>query len=133
MGLRLSAAFLLALAGAVSISCGGIVDPSQNQVDTFSGSIAPGGRATKAFSASQTGEIQVKMGTITPAAVPALGVQWVGAGDGSCNGQLWQSAVATSNTTIISNQIQSGNYCILVFDYIGLTVTANFSLTISHP
>jgi hypothetical protein len=129
---RVSAAFVLALAGAVSISCGGIVDPSQNQVQTFSGTVAPGGNSVNKFS-SQNGEIQVKMLTITPAAVQALGMQWVGSGDGSCNGQLWQSTIAASNTTGISAQIQSGSYCLIVYDYIGQTVTANYSLTISHP
>jgi hypothetical protein len=132
MRLRVSAALVLALAGIVSISCGGIVDPSQNQVQTFSGTVAPGGNSVSKFS-SQSGELQVKMLTITPAAVQALGMQWVGAGDGSCNGSLWQSTIATSNTTAISTQIQSGSYCLVVYDYIGQTVTANYSLTVSHP
>ena len=130
---RVSAALVLALAGAVSISCGGIVDPSQNSVDTFSGTVVPGGVSLSRFSASKTGEIQVKMLTITPAAVQALGIQWVGSGDGSCNGQLWQSTIATSNATAISTQIQSGSYCLAVYDYLGQTVAANYTLTISHP
>ena len=132
MRLRVSAALVLALAGAVSISCGGIVDPSQNQVQTYSGTVAPGGNFVNKFS-SQSGEIQVKMLTITPAAVSALGIQWVGSGDGSCNGQLWQATIAVSNTTAISTQIQSGSYCLIVYDYLGQTVTASYSLTISHP
>ena len=131
--LRLSAAFLLALAGAISISCGGIVDPSQNQVEPFSGTVQPGGLSAQHFSSSKTGEITVKVLTLTPASVPAIGVQWVGAGDGSCNGQVWQSTIATANTTAISGQILSGSYCLIVYDYIGQTVTANYSLTVSHP
>ena len=130
---RLTALLTLAFVGLICISCGGIVDPSQNQVEPFSGSVAPGGGSINRFTASKTGEIQVKMLTITPAAVSALLVQWVGAGDGSCNGQLWQSGVATQNATVVSNQIQSGNYCILVSEYIAQTVTANYSLTVSHP
>jgi hypothetical protein len=133
MRFRVSAAFLLALAGAISISCGGITDPSQNQVETFPGTVAPGGTSLSRFTASKTGEIQVKMLTITPAAVAALGMTWVGSGDGSCNGQVWQSTVAVSNTTAISGQIQSGSYCLIVYDYLGQTVTANYSLTVSHP
>jgi hypothetical protein len=131
---RVSAALVLALAGAVSISCGGIVDPSQNTVEPFSGTVAPGGISSVArFTAAKTGEIQVKMLTITPAAVQALALTWVGSGDGSCNGQLWQQAIATSNATAISTQIQSGSYCLIVSEYIPLTVTANYSLTVSHP
>jgi len=130
---RVSAALVLALAGAITISCGGIVDPSQNTVEPFSGTVVPGGVSLVKFNAGKTGEIQVKMGTITPAAVQALGIQWVGSGDGSCNGQLWQSTIATSNATAISTQIQSGSYCLIVYDYLGQTVAANYSLTVSHP
>jgi hypothetical protein len=130
---RVTAALVLALAGAVSISCGGIVDPSQNTVSPFSGTVVPGGISLVKFNASKTGEIQVKMLTITPAAVQALALSWVGSGDGSCNGQLWQQTIATSNATAISTQIQSGSYCLILSEYIPLTVTANYSLTVSHP
>ena len=130
---RVTAALVLALAGAVSISCGGIVDPSQNTVEPFSGTVVPGGVSLVKFSSPKTGEIQVKMLTITPAAVQALALTWVGSGDGSCNGQLWQQAIATSNATAISTQIQSGSYCLIVSEYLPLTVTANYSLTVSHP
>jgi hypothetical protein len=129
---RVTAALVLALAGAVSISCGGIVDPSQNTVSPFSGTVVPGGTSVVKFSSPKTGEIQVKMLTITPAAVQALALTWV-AGDGSCNGQLWQQTIATSNATAISTQIQSGSYCLILSEYIPLTVAANYSLTVSHP
>ncbi|MGH9144528.1 MAG: hypothetical protein ACRD2I_25605 [Vicinamibacterales bacterium] len=133
MPFRLSAAFLLALAGAISISCGGIVDPSQNTVDTFSGTVAPGGGSVQHFSAAKTGEITVKVLTLTPAAVPVLYVQWAGNGDGSCNGGLFQAGLGTANTTVISGQIVSGAYCVILSDYIGQTVTANYTITVSHP
>jgi hypothetical protein len=134
MRLRVSAAFLLALAGAVSISCGGITDPSQNQVDPISGTIQVGGARGHAFSASKSGEIQVKLTTLTPASVPYLGVQWVqGAGDGTCTGNQLQVNFAPANTTAITGQIVSGNYCIIVYDPGNLTQPANYSGTISHP
>ena len=59
MRLRLSAALALALAGAISISCGGIVDPSQNQVESFSGTVPVGGNVQHKFSASKTGVLQI--------------------------------------------------------------------------
>jgi hypothetical protein len=133
MRFRVSAAFLLALAGAISISCGGIVDPSQNQVDTFSGTVPPGGGSVQHFSAAKTGEITVKIVSLTPAAVPVVYVQWVGNGDGSCNGGLFQAGLGTANTTAISGQIVSGAYCIALTDYIGQTVTASYTMTVSHP
>jgi hypothetical protein len=134
MTVRLSAALLLACAGALSISCGGIVDPSQNTVDPFSGTVQPGQARAHAFS-SKTGEIQVKVLTLTPASQPFIGVQWVqGAGDQTCNGGLLQvNQFATANSTAISGQIQSGNYCIIMYDSVGLTQPENYSITVSHP
>jgi hypothetical protein len=133
MRFRLSAAFVLALAGAVSISCGGIVDPSQNQVEPFSGTVAPGGISVVTFSSSKTGEIAVKMVTLTPASVPAVLITWVGAGDGSCNGQTFGQGIGTPSSTAISTQIISGSYCLILSNYVAQTVTANYSLTVSHP
>jgi hypothetical protein len=133
MPFRLSAAFILALAGALTVSCGGIVDPSQNTVETFSGTVPPGSGSLQHFSAAKTGEITVKIVTLTPAAVPVVYVQWVGNGDGNCNGALFQANLGTVNATAISGQIISGAYCILVSDYIGQSVTANYTLTVSHP
>jgi hypothetical protein len=133
MRLRVSAALVLALAGAVSISCGGIVDPSQNTVETFSGTVPAGGGSIQHFSASKTGEITIKVTALTPAAVPAILIQWVGAGDGSCNGNLFQQAIGTANATAISNQIVSGNYCVFLSDYVGQSVTANYTIAVSHP
>jgi hypothetical protein len=135
MPFRISAAFLLALAGALSISCGGIVDPSQNTVDPMSGTIQPGSARAQWFSAPKTGEIAVKILTLTPASVPFIGVQWVqGGNDQTCNGGLVQvNQFATANTTAISGQIVSGPYCIIVYDSVGLTQPANYTGTISHP
>jgi hypothetical protein len=135
MPFRLVAAFLLALAGAITISCGGIVDPSQNQVEPFSGTVQPLGGRSHWFSSSKTGEIQVKLLTLTPASIPYIGVQWVqGNNDQTCTSSLLQvNQFATANSTAISGQIISGNYCIIVYDSVGLTQSANYSITVSHP
>src|SRR5476651_251269 len=108
MCFRFSAALVLALAGAISISCGGIVDPSQNQSQTFTGQVQPGGSSAQKFSSPKTGEIAVKVGTLTPASTQFIGVEWVQAGDGSCNGaQLFNNQFGFANTTPISTQITS--------------------------
>lgn len=134
MPFRCSAAFLLALAGALSISCGGIVDPSQNQVQPFAGTVQPGSARAHAFTASKTGEIAVKVVTLTPASQPVIGLQWV-QGDGTnCNGGFLQvNQFATAGTTAISGQIISGSYCVIVYDSVGLTQPSNYSITVSHP
>lgn len=135
MRLRLPAACVLALAGAVSISCGGIVDPSQNQVEPFSGTVQPASARAHWFTTSKTGEIAIKVLTITPASSPVLGVQWVqGASDRTCNGGILQiNQFATANSTAISGRIISGDYCVIMYDSVGLTQPTNYSITVSHP
>jgi hypothetical protein len=131
----MSAACVLALAGLLSISCGGIVDPSQNQVETFSGTVQPLSGRAHWFSASKTGEIQVKLLTLTPASVPYAGIQWVqGNGDQTCNSNLLQvNQFATANTTAISGQIVSGAYCIIMYDTAGASQPFTYSVSVSHP
>lgn len=128
-----AASVLLAMAAASSISCGGIVDPSKNTVEVFSGTVPPASGSVQKFSASKTGEITVKLTALTPASVPAIAVQWVGAGDGNCNGSLFGQGIGTANATVISNQIISGNYCLIMTDYVVQTVTANYTISVSHP
>lgn len=134
MRFRFSAALVLALAGAVSISCGGIVDPSQNQVETFAGTVQPGSARAHAFSTSKTGELAIKVVTLTPASQPMIGLQWVQGDGANCNGGLLQvNQFATAGTTAISGQIISGSYCVIVYDSVGLTQPSNYSITVSHP
>ena len=135
MSLRPSAALLLALAGALSTSCGGLVDPSKNTVESFSGTVQPGGAFAHRFSASKTGEIAIKLVTLTPSSASFIGVQWAqGSSDGNCNGGILQSnQFATANLTAISGQIISGSYCVIMFDPVGYAQPATYAITVSHP
>ena len=132
---RLTAVLPLAFVAFICISCGGLVDPSQNQTDTISGTLQPGSARAHPFKASATGELTVKLGNLSPASQPYIGVQWVqAAGDGTCNGGIMQAnQFAPANTTAITAQIVSGNYCIIVYDSVGLTQPENYTGTISHP
>ncbi len=135
MRARFAAAFALALAGALTIACGGIVSPSQNTVETFSGTIPPGD--AHPFSASKTGEIQVKLTALAPVSSTFVGMIWAQAGsDGGCKtsigGILFQT-IAQLNVQAISTQIISGRYCLVVYDYIGFTAPETYTVTVSHP
>jgi hypothetical protein len=134
MRLRISAALLLAIAGAISLSCGGVVDPSQNTMQSFTGLVPVGGSDKHQFSVANTGELDVKVGNLSPAATAVIGVQWVGAGDGSCNGQLLQNnQFGTPNSTVISTQAPSGSYCIIMYDPGIYTQPETYAVTVSHP
>src|SRR6266481_206881 len=130
----------LTLAAVLAAGCGGIVDPSQNQTETFSGTIAPGGQGpAHGFSASKTGEISVKVTQITPSSSNTfIGVIWTGrAGNGTCTGQLgqtWgQNNFAQVGLPAISTQILSGAYCLLLYDVGSFTTTVSYTVTVSHP
>jgi hypothetical protein len=139
MRARVFAAAALAIAGVLSISCGGIVDPSKNTVETFNGTITPGtGTATFfPFSSSKTGEISVKLTALAPSSSVFVGVVWAqAASDGSCTGNLaflQQNNFAQLNLPAISGQIISGKYCIAVYESSPLSAPETFTITVSHP
>jgi hypothetical protein len=134
MRFRLSGAFLLALAGAVTISCGGIVDPSQNVVETKNGTIAVGGNVQLHFNAASTGELTVKVLSLTPASTAVVGVLWVDqASDGSCSGPQRGGNQVGANVTAISSQVQQGPFCIVLYDAGFYTAPETYSISVSHP
>jgi hypothetical protein len=135
MSSRLRAALLLGLAGAFSVSCGGIIDPSQNQMETFSGTLAVGGSNPHSFSVSKTGEISVKITALAPVSQTLAGVLWAQASnDGTCNGNILQNNnFAQLNVPAISAQIISGKYCIVVYDAGYFTAAETYTVLVSHP
>ena len=139
MSARFSAAVVLAIAGELSISCGGIVDPASNKVEPFSGTITPGTGIAKyhPFSSSKTGEISVKFTALSPSSSVFMGVVWAqDPSGGSCTGnlgRLQQNNFAQLNLPAISNQIISGKYCIGVYESSQLSAPENYTISVSHP
>jgi hypothetical protein len=139
MQLRCSAAILVAAALCVG-ACGGIVDPSQNQVETFTGTIPVGGQSQPVgFSAPKTGEIQVKITQLAPSTSNTfVGVLWTGRNSsGTCAGSLGavfgQNNFAQVGLPAISTQILSGAYCLILYDVGTFTTTETYTVTVSHP
>ena len=138
MHCRFLAALALAACGCSAAACGGIVDPSQNTTDTFTGTINHGD-AIKffPFSSSKTGEISVKFTALAPVSNVLMGVLVAqAAGDGSCNGDLGlvqQNNFAQLNLPAISGQILGRRYCLGVFESQPLTQAETFTVTVSHP
>jgi hypothetical protein len=132
------AAVLLA-AGLMTISCGGITDPSNNSVQTSSGAFAPGGQSAGIpFTASNGGELTVRITALAPNAQTYVGIYWLqDASGGACSsygGLLYQSQFAQVNVPAITgSQINKGQYCIVLYDSVGLSQTETFTIQISHP
>ncbi len=137
MPLRHTAAAALAVIGLNASACGGIVDPSKNTVETFTGTLAVGGSAAHPFSASKTGEISAKVTALSPASNSFVGLIWAqAASDGNCGGNigvLQQNNFAQVNVPAVSGQILSGRYCLFVYDSGAFTVPQTYSVQVSHP
>jgi len=132
--MRVPAAALLAVAGLVAASCGGITDPSKNQVETFPGTLPVGGLTQHPFTASKTGEISVKITALAPSSNALLGLSWVQAtNDGTCTQNTYQQTFAQLNFPAIAGPIVSGRYCIIVYDAIGFTAPQTYTISVSHP
>jgi hypothetical protein len=128
----------IAAAGLLAASCNGIVDPSKNTVETFSGTIAVGGiDVPHPFSSSKSGEISVKVTALTPVSNTFIGITWAqAASDGSCTGSvapIQQNNLAQLNVPAISGSIISGRYCLFLYDVGAFGAAETYTVTVSHP
>src|SRR5262245_36245133 len=133
------------IAGAVACAlallaaaCNGIVDPSKNQNETFTGTIPVQGTSSCCgFSTSKQGEFTIKVTSLSPTGGAFFGtVMAYAASDGSCVGNLTpiqQNSFATANTPALTGLIYPGKYCIFLFDIGSFTVSQTYTLTVSHP
>jgi hypothetical protein len=124
---------LVLCAALVTISCGGIVDPSDNKTDTFNGTVNPQGFTQHPFTVDKTGEISIKITSLAPLNNVPLGVIWAQADSSGACVSVIQSAIANLNIPAIAGQIFSGNYCVLVYDLGILTDPETYTITVSHP
>jgi hypothetical protein len=122
-----------ALAALFLTGCGGISDPSKNQVDTFSGAVAVGGVGpVHTFNVSKNGEFTVHFTSLTPTPTAVVGTYFGQPSGGGCG--IFTQGIAGLNHDPFSGQpVQKGSYCIQVYDSGGLAVAQNYTLTIAHP
>jgi hypothetical protein len=130
--MRVPGAAMLAVACLTIAGCGGITDPSKNQVEPFSGTLPVGGTTAHPFSASKTGELSVKLTALAPTSNGTVVLTWTQATSGGCGGILNQN-FAQLNVPVLASQIVSGSYCIVVQDPGSFTVPQTYTITVSHP
>jgi hypothetical protein len=134
MRVRFPVAAAIAAAGFLTISCGGIIDPSKNVTETFSGAISPGQVfGPHKFSVPNTGEFTVKITALSPSGNVFLGIEMDQASsDGTCTAAI-QRVNAALNVLAMNGQIFSGKYCLFVYDVGAVTTATTYTLTVSHP
>ena len=125
---------LSAVVGAILImvACSGIVDPSQNDTETFLGTIPFGGTGEQhTFEVDKTGEYSVMLNSLTPPTGSLVGMRLSLLSSGTCvliavqPGQVGKAALA--------GPIDKGTYCLQLYDPGTLAQTEAYSVTVSHP
>jgi hypothetical protein len=131
MRFRFAAAF--GLAALLTVSCGGVTDPSKNTPDTFNATLAVGAVNVHQFSVSNSGEISVIIKSLSPVSNAVLGVAYgLSQSDGSCS--PINGSAGSLSSVVISGAIVKGSYCLAVYDYFSaLTVPETYSIVVSHP
>jgi hypothetical protein len=133
MGFRriLTAVFCASLLSA----CSGVIDPSKNKVENFSGTLGVAGGAVFPYSWDKNGEIEVTMTSVTPTPTNGPIAMYLGQEDNSnnCFQLAGYSAQAIVNRKVQFGVLNKGKYCLGIFDPGVLTVPVNFSGTFSHP
>ena len=124
---------------AVTVSlaaCSGVASPSSQTPDDFSGTLAPLGQASKPFSVSKTGEMQVTLQSLTPRPVVGFVSVAVGLPAGDLCSPLagYFVSQAAIGQQYAFPQISKGSYCVVIADAnAALTTSASFSLRVLHP
>jgi hypothetical protein len=134
---RLGTAVLVA---AIAAACGGVIDPSKNQIETFTGTIPKGKGVVvptngRSINITKSGEISVTVTSLTPS-VPSGTYFQVILGQvlsGQCSTGLSSNSFAIVGTAAINGPITPGTYCIALVDEGLFTVDEAFSVTVSHP
>jgi hypothetical protein len=136
MQVRDAGVLALAMAGLLSVACSGVVDPSKNVMDTFTGTIPVQGSDHKPFSTTKTGEYSIKVTSLTPATGSFLGVIFAqGPTDDSCTNSalIQQNSFAQVNMLALSGEILPGHYCVYLYDTGFFTAAESYTVQVSHP
>ncbi len=132
MKLKLFAALLLAASAA---ACGGVVDPSQNVTENFSGTLNPGVGDSKIFNftVSKSGEYSIEVTSANPATTNnILGVGFGVVVSGTCS-PYSLNPIATIGRTGSAGAIQPGTWCAIIYDPGILTQATTFQAWVKHP
>ena len=126
---RRLAPFLVAV--VLAHGCGGVVDPSENKITPFSGTLQPLGTDFHQFRVDKNGEIDVK---ITAFSNPDAIVELI-FGRGTCTSMTPLNAgYRQLNQVGIGGLVSPGDHCVVIRDSLAiLRQAATYTVTVSHP
>ena len=129
---RYVTAFCLACAGLFP-ACGGLIDPSKNEVTMFSGTVAVNGQNFHELVVSRNGELEVKITEMSPNQDAFMGLQYGPLRDQGCLGAFQTNVFAQLNRVALTGLINSGRFCLIIFDVGMLQAPQTYTLSVSHP
>ena len=120
------------LVAVLAAGCDGVIDPSQNAVEEFPGTIEPLGIVTHQFNVSKSGEFEIRITALSNA--DAILLMAYGPESGGCTGVTLGSTYRQLNQIGFGGLIQPGRYCVYLQDDVGtLRGPTTYTLRISHP
>jgi len=136
MLIRIAAVVCLA---AMLSGCGGISSPSENHVETPSGTVSSltvgtGLGPVHTFTVSKVGEFFVTITALAPDQNIFMGVIFGQPVTGGC-GQFQVNTQAHVNAQALGGQIEKGTYCVQVADvgFVSPTTPTTYTLRLSYP
>jgi hypothetical protein len=125
-------AVLFVLSLLAGSACGGVVGPSQNTIEEFSGIVDPNTAGPEhEFSVSRNGEFEIRFLALDPGAA-ILQVDFAQFVGDSCI-QLIGTNIGSQNTIVLTGAISQGRYCVQVFDAGFIAEPVTYALRVSHP
>jgi hypothetical protein len=116
---------LVFVLGALALACG-----TQRTTETFSGTMSQRSSNSQTIGVAADGQLDASVVSITPAVPIGLGVGQLAA-DGSC--AFMSSTSAAVAGTVVSVEVQPGEYCVSVYDVGVLTGSVAFDVAVTHP
>jgi hypothetical protein len=120
---------------ALLSSCGGISSPSENHVDTPTGTVSSGGAGpVHTFNVDKVGEFFVTITALTPDQNIYMGIVW-GQPSGAQCAPYQANNFAIRGQQALGGQIQKGSWCVQVYDVgqVSSATPTTYTLRLSYP
>jgi len=128
-------ALAIALAVFSAPACGGVIDPTQNVVETFTNTVPVGGFNFNPFTISKTGEFSITFVSLSPSASVFVAISLGSVVSNTCaplSGLT--NTLSTPGHTVLNGPVRTkGTYCVRVDDLGNFTVPETYTVTVSHP
>ena len=102
-------------------------DPS-----TFASQLVKGGFASRAFTLTNTGTIQITLSSVTPSVVVGLGVG-IPRPDGSACSLSKSVDTTAGSAPQLAVPADPGTYCVKIYDVGQIEDSVTFAITVTHP